>query len=99
MTARLAVAPWVRSVPLPGAYERIALKPLTTLPDALGDREPPLAQLAVASVSGLPPAGPEVRKKPLTIILAASTGPKVVRPFPPRAGGPARGRSPPLALS
>jgi hypothetical protein len=38
---------------------------LTVLPDALAEREPALAQLAAAAVSGLPPAGPERRDRPL----------------------------------
>jgi len=50
------------------------------LADDFGEREPALAQLAAAAVSGLPPAGPEVRRKPLTVVLPAATGPKVVRP-------------------
>lgn len=49
------------------------------LPDDLAEREPALAQLAAAAVQGLPPAGPELRRKPLTIDLAASSGAKVVR--------------------
>jgi hypothetical protein len=50
------------------------------LADDLAEREPALAQLAAAAVSGLPPADPELRRKPLTIVLPASDGPKVVRP-------------------
>jgi hypothetical protein len=49
------------------------------LADDLAEREPALAQLAAAAVAGLPPAGPELRRKPLTIVLPASDGPKVVR--------------------
>ena len=39
------------------------------LADDLEARNPALAQLAAAAVSGLPPAGPELRRKPLTIAL------------------------------
>jgi hypothetical protein len=39
------------------------------LADDLEARDPALAQLAAAAVSGLPPAGPELRRKPLTIAL------------------------------
>lgn len=49
------------------------------LADDLEHREPALAQLAAAAVAGLPPAGPELRRKPLTIALPAAFGPKVVR--------------------
>ncbi len=34
------------------------------LPDDLAERDPALAQLAAATVSGLPPAGPELRENP-----------------------------------
>ena len=51
------------------------------LADDLAEREPALAQLAAAAVAGLPPAGPELRRKPLTIVLPASTGPRVTRPL------------------
>jgi hypothetical protein len=57
------------------------------LADDLGEREPALAQLAAAAVSGLPPAGPEVRRRPLTVVLPAATGPKVVRPLCVEDGG------------
>lgn len=51
------------------------------LPDDLAEREPALAQLAAAAVSGLPSAGPELRRKPLKITLPTASGPKVVRPL------------------
>ena len=57
------------------------------LADDLAEREPALAQLAAAAVAGLPPAGPELRRKPLTIVLPASTGPKVTRPLCIEDGG------------
>jgi hypothetical protein len=37
------------------------------LADELALREPALAQLAAATVAGLPPAGPELHRKPLTV--------------------------------
>ncbi|HEX7489543.1 MAG TPA: transposase, partial [Anaeromyxobacteraceae bacterium] len=39
------------------------------LPDELAQREPAFAQLAAAAVSGLPPAGPELRRRPVVIPL------------------------------
>jgi hypothetical protein len=57
------------------------------LADDLQEREPALAQLAAAAVAGLPPAGSELRRKPLTIVLPASDGPKVVRPLCIEDGG------------
>lgn len=53
----------------------------TVLPDDLADREPALAQLAAAAVSGLPPAGPELRRRSLRITLDAEPGSKIVRPL------------------
>jgi len=48
---------------------------LLALPDDLYEREPALAQLAAASVSGLPPAGPERRDRPLRpVTLRAEPG-------------------------
>ena len=49
------------------------------LAEDLEQRDPALAQLAAAAVAGLPPAGPELRRKPLTVVLPAGSGPKVVR--------------------
>jgi hypothetical protein len=57
------------------------------LADDLGEREPALTQLAAAAVSGLPPAGPELRRKPLTVLLPTADGPKVVRPLCVEDGG------------
>jgi hypothetical protein len=51
------------------------------LADDLAERDPALAQLAAAAVAGLPLAGPELRRKPLTVVLPASDGPKVVHPL------------------
>ena len=47
------------------------------LAEDLEQRDPALAQLAAAAVAGLPPAGPELRRKPLTVVLPAGFGPKV----------------------
>jgi hypothetical protein len=47
---------------------------LVVLPDDFAEREPALAQMAQAAVSGLPPAGPELRRRPTVI------------PFPGRPG-------------
>ena len=49
------------------------------LAEDLEQRDPALAQLAAAAVAGLPPAGPELRRKPLTVVLPAGSGPKMVR--------------------
>ena len=49
------------------------------LAEKLEQRDPALAQLAAAAVAGLPPAGPELRRKPLTVVLPAGCGPKMVR--------------------
>jgi Putative transposase len=57
------------------------------LPDDLAERDPALAQLAAAAVSGLPPAGPELRRKPLKITLPTGSGPKIVRPLCVDDGG------------
>jgi hypothetical protein len=57
------------------------------LADDLAEREPALVQLAAAAVSGLPPAGPELRRKPLTFVLPPSDGPKLVRPLCVEDGG------------
>lgn len=51
------------------------------LPDDLADRDPALAALAAAAVSGLPPAGPELRRKPHVIALPPSTGARVTKPL------------------
>jgi len=53
----------------------------TVLPDDLADRDPALAALAAAAVSGLPPAGPELRRKPQVIALPPSTGSRVTKPL------------------
>ncbi len=52
----------------------------TAVPDELADKEPALAQLAAAAVSGLPPAGPE-RRRPIVIALPGRPGVQVQAPL------------------
>jgi hypothetical protein len=47
---------------------------LAVLPGDLADRQPALAQLAYAAVSGLPPAGPQRRRRPVHIPLPGRPG-------------------------
>jgi hypothetical protein len=49
---------------------------MLTVSDDLADRDPVLAALASASVSGLPPAGP-ARRKPMLVALAGRADPTV----------------------
>jgi hypothetical protein len=44
------------------------------------EREPVLSQLAAAAVVGLPPAGPEVRRRPIEIALRGKPGVMVTGP-------------------
>lgn len=53
---------------------------LTVVGDALAERDPALAQLAAAAASGLPPAGPEARRRP-GVDYPAAGGPVIVRPL------------------
>jgi len=53
---------------------------LTLLDDGFADREPALAQLAAAAVSGLAPAGPEQRQRP-PIALRGQLGVQVAAPL------------------
>jgi len=53
---------------------------LTLLDDGLAEREPALAQLAAAAVSGLAPAGPEQRQRP-PIALRGQLGVKITGPL------------------
>ena len=54
----------------------------TVLPDDLAEREPALAQLAAAAVSGLAPAGPERRDRPLrAITLGGRLGVEMTAPL------------------
>jgi hypothetical protein len=54
---------------------------LSVLDDELSEREPALAQLARAAVSGLAPAGPELRRRPEPIALRGRTGVEITRPL------------------
>jgi hypothetical protein len=53
----------------------------TLIEDQLAEREPALAQLACAAVSGLPPAGPELRRRPVQIPLRGRPGVVVSAPL------------------
>jgi len=53
---------------------------LALLDDGLAEREPALAQLAAAAVSGLPPAGPEQRQRP-PVALHGEPGVRVTAPL------------------
>lgn len=54
---------------------------LTMLDDELSEREPALAQLARAAVSGLDPAGPELRRRPAPVALRGRPGVEIPRPL------------------
>ncbi len=54
---------------------------LTVLDDGFAEREPALAQLAAAGVSGLPPAGPELRRRPVPLALRGHPGVEVTAPL------------------
>ena len=56
------------------------------LDDAFAARDPVLAQLAAAAVSGLPPAGPAERKRE-PVLLAAGSGPEIVGDLVVQDGG------------
>jgi hypothetical protein len=55
--------------------------------DALAEREPALAQLAAAAVSGLAPAGPELRRRPVEIAFEGRPGVKSTAPLSVRELG------------
>jgi putative transposase len=52
----------------------------TEVDDGFAEREPVLAELAAAAVSGLPLAGPEVRRRPIEIPLRGRPGVAVTKP-------------------
>ena len=54
---------------------------LTVLEDGFAEREPALAQLAAAAVSGLAPAGPELRRRPEPVALRGHPGVEVTAPL------------------
>lgn len=64
-----------RGIVEPGCEE------LTVVSDELVQREPALAQLARAAVSGLPPAGPELRRKPWVVPLRGRPGVEIQAPL------------------
>jgi hypothetical protein len=54
---------------------------LTVLDDGFAEREPALAQLAAASVAGLAPAGPELRRRPDPVPLRGHPGVQITAPL------------------
>jgi hypothetical protein len=54
---------------------------LTLLDDELSEREPALSRLARAAVSGLEPAGPELRRRPPPVALRGRPFVEVTRPL------------------
>jgi hypothetical protein len=54
---------------------------LSVLGDELAEREPALSHLARAAVTGLMPAGPELRRRPEPIVLRGRPGVELVRPL------------------
>jgi hypothetical protein len=54
---------------------------LTVLDDGFAEREPALAQLGAAAVSGLPVAGPELRRRPEPVMLRGHPGVEVTAPL------------------
>jgi hypothetical protein len=55
--------------------------------EELAERDPALAQLAAAAVSGLAPAGPELRRKPRELAFAGRPGVVIDAPFSVREAG------------
>jgi putative transposase len=55
--------------------------------DALAEREPALAQLAAAAVSGLAPAGPELRRRPVELAFDGRPGVVITAPLSVRELG------------
>jgi len=55
--------------------------------DDLGQRDPALAQLAAAAVSGLAPAGPEVRRRPVELAFEGRSGVVISAPLSVREFG------------
>ena len=49
--------------------------------DELAERDPPLAELAAAAVSGLPPAGPASRRRPVRLAARRHDGPEIRGPL------------------
>ena len=55
--------------------------------DELSERDPALAQLAVAAVSGLAPAGPELRRRPVELAFEGRPGVVITAPLSVRELG------------
>jgi hypothetical protein len=55
--------------------------------DDLAEREPALAQLAAAAVSGLAPAGPELRRRPVELVFDGRPGVVITAPLSVREAG------------
>ncbi len=55
--------------------------------EELAERDPALAQLAAAAVSGLAPAGPELRRKPRELAFAGRPGVVIDAPLSVREAG------------
>lgn len=53
----------------------------TLIDDGLAERDPALAQLAAAAVAGLPPAGPELRRRPVLVALPGRPGVEISAPL------------------
>ncbi len=53
----------------------------TLIDDGLAERDPALAQLAAAAVAGLPPAGPELRRRPVLVALPRRPGVEISAPL------------------
>lgn len=58
-----------------------------TVSDELAERDPALAQLAAAAVSGLAPAGPELRRKPRELAFQGRPGVVIDAPLSVREAG------------
>ncbi|HEX4335825.1 MAG TPA: transposase zinc-binding domain-containing protein, partial [Polyangiaceae bacterium] len=55
--------------------------------DDLAERDPALAQLAAAAVSGLAPAGPELRRRPVELVFEGRPGIVIAAPLSVREAG------------
>jgi hypothetical protein len=55
--------------------------------DDLAERDPALAQLAAAAVSGLAPAGPELRRRPVERVIEGRPGVVITAPLSVREAG------------
>lgn len=64
-------------------YQRLGViaAEAATLEDAFKESEPALSQIAAAAVTGLPPAGPELRRRPVAIELRGRPGVVVTAPL------------------